>query len=71
MATPKLIKEFRDYLAKQDPNYVNKNGVRVGDAIKELNLIYKQAVIKERKENFERIERDNIFHASYLSDIYL
>lgn len=54
MATPKLIKEFRDYLAKQDPNYVNKNGVRMCDAVKELDLIYKQAVIKERKENLEK-----------------
>ena len=54
MATPKLIKEFRDYLAKQDPNYVNQNGVRMGDAVKELDLIYKNAVIKERKENLEK-----------------
>lgn len=54
MAMPKVIKEFRDYLAKQDPNYVNKNGVRIGDAIKDLDLLYKQAVIKERKENLEK-----------------
>lgn len=54
MATPKLIKEFRDYLAKQDPNTVNDNGVRVGDSIKELDILYKQAVIKERKENLEK-----------------
>lgn len=54
MATPKWIKEFRDYLAKQNPNYVNQNGVRMGDAVKELDIIYKKAVIKERKENLEK-----------------
>mgnify|MGYP003288448187 CR=1 FL=1 len=46
---PELIKEFRDYLAKQDPNYVNKNGIRCCDAVKELDLIYKKAVIKVPK----------------------
>ena len=54
MANPGLIKEFRDYLAKQDPDYVNLNGIRCGDAVKELDLIYKNAVIKERKENLEK-----------------
>ena len=54
MANPELIKEFRNYLAKQDPNSVNKNGIRCCDAVKELDLLYKQAVIKERKENLEK-----------------
>lgn len=54
MAMTKVIKEFREYLAKQDPNSVNKNGIRVGDAVKDLDLIYKQIVIKERKENLEK-----------------
>ncbi len=54
MAMPKVIKEFRDYLAKQDINSVNKNGVRMCDAVKELDLLYKQAVIKELKENLEK-----------------
>ena len=54
MALSKAIKEFREYLAKQDPNFVNLNGVRRGDAVKELDILYKQAVIKERKENLEK-----------------
>ena len=54
MAMSKVIKEFREYLTKKDPNYVNDYGVRVGDSIKELDILYKQAVIKERKENLEK-----------------
>ena len=38
MAMSKVIKEFREYLTKKDPNDVNDNGIRVGDSIK--NLIY-------------------------------
>lgn len=54
MAMSKVIKEFREYLTKKDPNDVNDNGIRVGDSIKELDILYKQAVIKERKENLEK-----------------
>ena len=65
MATPELIKEFRDYVDKglgvPHTEYVNsgvlvmdKNGIRCCDAVKELDLIYKKAVIKERKENLEK-----------------
>lgn len=54
MANPELIKEFREYLAKKDPNSVNQNGIRCCDAVKELDLLYKQAIIKERKENLEK-----------------
>jgi len=54
MAMSKVIKEFREYLTKKDPNSVNDNGIRVGDSIKELDILYKQAVIKERKENLEK-----------------
>ena len=54
MAMSKAIKEFREYLAKQDSNSVNDNGIRVGDSIKELDILYKQAVIKERKANLEK-----------------
>lgn len=54
MAMSKVIKEFREYLTKKDPNSVNKNGIRVSDSIKELDLLYKQAIIKERKVNLEK-----------------
>ena len=54
MAMSKVIKEFREYLTKKDPNTVNDNGIRVCDSIKELDVLYKQAVIKERKENLEK-----------------
>ena len=54
MAMSKAIKEFREYLTKKDPNSVNDNGIRVSDSIKELDVLYKQAVIKERKENLEK-----------------
>lgn len=54
MAMSKVIKEFREYLTKKDPNSVNDNGIRVSDSIKELDLLYKQAVIKERKVNLEK-----------------
>ena len=54
MDMSKAIKDFREYLAKQDPNYVNTNGIRRGDTVKELDLLYKKAVIKERKENLKK-----------------
>ena len=54
MAMSKVIKEFREYLTKKDSNSVNDNGIRVGDSIKELDILYKQAVIKERKANLEK-----------------
>ena len=41
-------------LVRYTYNYVNKNGIRCCDAVKELDLIYKKAVIKERKENLEK-----------------
>ena len=53
-ATPQMIKDFRDYLMKQDPNSVNQNGIRCGDAVKELDKLYKYAVIRERKKNLEK-----------------
>lgn len=54
MAMSEVIKEFREYLTKKDPNSVNDNGIRVCDSIKELDILYKKAVIKERKENLKK-----------------